>query len=191
TFGQEALTIARTLGDRSIEVVATNTLGLTHLVRGEYREAAKLLERNIGLDGKWRAEGFGGIQSAAAESTLASALAFLGRFAEAIGHGEAAVRIAEEADHPFTLFGALFALGWAHLDRGDFPRAARILERCLQLGRTWQFIDRTPDVAAVLGHAYAVAGRTEGSLALVADAVKAFRARQGHFTPLIIPLSAR
>src|SRR5262249_5452501 len=36
--GQEALTIARTLGDRSIEVVATNALGLTHLVRGEFRE---------------------------------------------------------------------------------------------------------------------------------------------------------
>src|SRR5262245_9847545 len=42
-FGQEALTIARTLGDRSIEVVAMNTLGATHLLRGEYREAAKLL----------------------------------------------------------------------------------------------------------------------------------------------------
>src|SRR5262245_711130 len=190
-FGQEALTIARTLGDRSMEVVATRVLGEIHRVRGEYREAAKLLERNIGLDGKWPAERFGtpAIQSAMSECMLASALAFLGRFDEAIGHGEAAVRIAEEADH-FTLFLVLFNLGWPHLHRGDFPRTARILERCLQLGRTWQFIDITPDVAAVLGYAYAVAGRTEESLALVADAVKAFRARQGHLTPLIIPLSA-
>jgi hypothetical protein len=34
-FGQEALAIAWTLGDRSIEAVATNYLGETHLVRGE------------------------------------------------------------------------------------------------------------------------------------------------------------
>jgi len=46
--GQEALAIARNLGDRSIEVVATNYLGHTHLVRGECTEAAKLFERNIG-----------------------------------------------------------------------------------------------------------------------------------------------
>jgi tetratricopeptide (TPR) repeat protein len=187
-FGQEALTIARTLGDRSIGVVATNSLGETHLVRGEYREAAELLERNIGLDGKWRAERFGTpvIPWAVSEFLLAIALSNLGRFDEAIGHDETAVRIAEETDHPFTLFLGLFNLGGAHLVRGDFLRAARILERCLQLGRTWQFIDRTPDVSAALGYTYAIAGRTEESLALVAGAVKAFRARQGHVVPTSI-----
>jgi tetratricopeptide (TPR) repeat protein len=187
-FGQEALIIARTLGDRSIEVVATHYLGDTHLVRGEYSEATKLFERNIGLDGKLRTERFGtpAITSAASEFLLGAALAFLGRFDEAIGHGEAGVRIAEETDHPFTLLVGLYHLGMVHLLRGDFPRAARILERCLQLGRTWQFIDRTPDVATLLGFAYALAGRTEESLALVAGAVKAFRARQGHVAPTSI-----
>jgi hypothetical protein len=74
--GQEALAIARTLGDRSIEVVATNYLGDTHVARGEFSEAAKLLERNIGLDGKLRAERFGTfvIQSALSEYLLAIAL---------------------------------------------------------------------------------------------------------------------
>jgi len=96
------------------------------------------------------------------------------------------VRIAEEADHPWTLFLGLFNLGGAHLVRGDFPHAARLLERSLDLGRTWQFFDRTPDVAAGLGYAYAHAGRTEESLALVAGAVKAFRARQGHVAPTYI-----
>jgi Tetratricopeptide repeat len=43
-FGQEALSIARTLNDRSIEVVATNNLGQTHAARGEFSEAAALLE---------------------------------------------------------------------------------------------------------------------------------------------------
>jgi tetratricopeptide (TPR) repeat protein len=51
-----------------------------------------------------------------------------------------------------------------------------VLERCLQLGGTWQFIDRTPAVAAALGYAYAGAGWTEEALALVAGAVNEFRA---------------
>ena len=191
-FGQEALTIARTLGDRSIEVVATLYLADTYGVRGEYSEAVKLLERNIGLDGKLCTERFGtpAITSAASEYMLGAALANLGRFEEAIGHGDAGVRIAEETDHPYTLLLGLYHLGLVHLLRGDFTRAARILERCLQLGRTWQFIDRTPDVAALLGYVYAFTGRTEESLALVAGAVKAFRARQGHVAPASILVSA-
>jgi tetratricopeptide (TPR) repeat protein len=192
-FGQEALAIARTLGDRSIEVVATTYLGETHFVRGEFSEAAKLLERNLGLEGKLRAERFGTvvIQSAASQFLLSGALSYLGRFDEAIVHAEAAVRIAEEADHPWTLFHGLWFLGGAHLFRGDFARAARILERSLQLGRTWQFVDRTPDVAAGLCYAYALAGRTEESLALVAGAVKAFRARQGHVAPTSLAFAGR
>jgi hypothetical protein len=86
------------------------------------------------------------------EYVLAIMLAPLGRFDEAIGHGEAAVRVAEETDHPWRLFPGLLHLGWAHLGRGDFPRAARVLERCLHFGRTWQFVYRTPDVAATLDH---------------------------------------
>jgi tetratricopeptide (TPR) repeat protein len=184
-IGQEALANARTLGDRSIEVVETLILAETHLVRGEFSEAAKLLERNIGLYEKLRADRFGTqlIQSASFEYLLAAALSNLGRFDEAIGHGEAAVRIADEADHPFTLFFGLLNLGRAHLFRGDFPRAARVLERSLQLGRTWQFVDRTPECAAALGYAYALAGRTEESLALVAGAVNEFRAGLGRYSP--------
>jgi DEAD/DEAH box helicase len=75
---------------------------------------------------------------------------------------------------------------WGH----DFRPEYRMLERCLHLGRTWQFVDRTPDAAAALSVAYALAGRTEEALALVAGAVKAFRARQGHVNPIAILLSA-
>jgi tetratricopeptide (TPR) repeat protein len=121
---------------------------------------------------------------------LSGALSNLGRFDEAIGHAEAAVRIGEEIDHSWTLFLGLWFLGLAHLGRGDFARAARVLERSLHLGRTWQFVDRTPDVAAALGYAYALAGRTEESLALVAGAVNEFRARQGHVALGYILLSA-
>ena len=141
-FGQEALTIARTLGDRSIEVVSTMFLGQTHAPRGDFSDATTFLERNAALEGDLRYERFGapGIQSAVSEAWLADVLSQLGRFDEAIGHGEAAVRVAEAADHPWTLFQALSRLGLVHFRRGDLPRATRVLERGLDLCRTWQFL---------------------------------------------------
>ena len=191
-FGQEALSIARTLGDRAIEVVATTFLGLTHVSRGEFSEAATLLERNVALEGDLRSERFGTpqIQSAVSGAWLADVCSQLGRFDEAIEHAEAAVRIAEAAEHPLSLFPGLFYLGLAHLRRGDLPRATRILERCLDLCRTWQFIDRTPDVAATLGTAYALGGRADEAVPLVAGAVEEFRRSQIYSRPAFILLFA-
>ena len=191
-FGQEALSIARTLGDRSIEVVATSFLGMTHAARGEFSDAATFLERNVALEGDLRYERFGAaaIQSAFSGAYLADVLSQLGRFDEAIGHAEAAVQIAEAADHPFTLYFGLFDLGLAHLRRGDLPRATRVLERGLDLCRTWQIVVGTPLVAAALGAAYALAGRADEALPLVAGAVEEFRRRQIHTRPAFILLCA-
>src|SRR6266852_2278494 len=78
-FGREALSIARTLGDRSIEVVATTNLGQTHAARGEFSDAATLLERNVALEGDLRYERFWApqIQSALSGAQLADVLSQL------------------------------------------------------------------------------------------------------------------
>jgi class 3 adenylate cyclase/tetratricopeptide (TPR) repeat protein len=191
-FGEEALTIARTLGDHSIEVVATSFLGTTHVARGEFRDAVALLKRNVGLDGDLRYERFGApaIQSALSGSYLANALSQLGRFDEAIGRAEAAVRTAEEADHSFTLYFGLLDLGLAHLRRGNLPRATQVLERSLDLCRTFQIGLGIPLVAAALGAAYGLAGRVDEALPLAAGAVKEFGIRQSHLRPAHILLCA-
>jgi tetratricopeptide (TPR) repeat protein len=190
--GQEVLTIARTHGDRSIEVVATNLLGWTHIAKGELSDAATFLERNVALESDLRYERFGTpvIESAASSAYLADVLSQLGRFDEAIGHAEAAVQIAEAADHPWTLYRGLVALGLVHLRRGDLPAATRVLERYLDLCRTWQIFVGTPLVAAALGAAYALAGRADEALPLVAGAVEEFRRRQWHNWPALILLCA-
>jgi class 3 adenylate cyclase/tetratricopeptide (TPR) repeat protein len=191
-FGQEALSIARTLSDRSIEVVATSYLGISHVARGEFSDAATLFERIVALEGNLRYERFGspGIQSVISGAWLADVLSQLGRFDEAIGHAEAAVQIAEAADHPFTLYQGLIDLGRAHLRRGDLLRATRVLERGLDLCRRWQIALGTPYVAATLGAAYALAGRADEALPLVAGAVTEFRSRQNHLRPALILLCA-
>jgi tetratricopeptide (TPR) repeat protein len=192
-FGQEALSLARTLGERAIEVVATTFLGQIHVERGEFSDAATLLERNVvTLAGERRSERFGSpfIQSALSGAWLADALAQLGRFDEAIEHVDAAVQIAEAAEHPLSLFPGVFYLGLAHLRHGDLPRATRVLERCRDLCRTWQFVDKTPVVAAALGTAYVLAGRADEAFALVAGAVEAFRSHSSHVRPGLILLCA-
>ena len=191
-FGQEALSIARTLGNRSIEVVTTTVLGQTYAVRGEFSVAANLFEQNVALEGDLRYERFGTpvIQSAYSGAWLADVLSELGRFDEAIGHAEVAVRTAEASDHPLTLYNGLLYLGRAHLRRGDLPRATRVLERGLDLCRTWQIVVGIPPVAATLGAVYALTGRADEALLLVAGAVEEFRRRELHRRPALVLLYA-
>src|SRR5262249_1989567 len=119
-FGQEALSIARTLDDRSIAVPATNFLGLTHLARGDFNEAVAGLERNVALEDDLRYERFGApaIQSVLARTYLAEALSQLGWFEKAVGLAETAVQIAETADHHFTLYIGLIGLALPTSDVG-------------------------------------------------------------------------
>jgi transcriptional regulator with AAA-type ATPase domain/tetratricopeptide (TPR) repeat protein len=192
-FGQEALSLARTLGDRSTELVATTYLGLIHAHRGEFTDAATLLERNVvalGDDLRYERFGTAMIQSAFSQGNLADVLSQLGQFDEAIEHAKAGVRVAEEADHHLSLVPTLLSLGLAHLRRGDLPRATQPLERCLDLTRTRQFVNRTPYAAAALGAAYVLAGRVEEGLPLLADAVEAFSRRPDPVRPALILLCA-
>jgi tetratricopeptide (TPR) repeat protein len=159
--GQEALSIARALGDRGTEVNVSSSLGLAHLFRGSFGDAVTLLAPIAAREGELRSERFGScvIPWATAVAYLAEACCELGRFDEAIAHAEAAMRTGEAADNAYTLLFAFSALGLAHLRLGNFQRATPVLERCLGLCHTWQFLDKIPHVCATLGTAYAYAGR--------------------------------
>jgi tetratricopeptide (TPR) repeat protein len=152
-----------------------------------------LFERNIvALEGDLRYERFGSafVHSAFSHGNLADVLSQVGRFDEAIEHGEAAMRIAEAADHPLTLFNGSFSLGLTHLRRGDLLRATPVLERCLHLSRTLEFVNRTPVVASALGAAYGLAGRADEALPLVAGAVEEFTRHPHPIRPGLILLCA-
>jgi tetratricopeptide (TPR) repeat protein len=191
-FGQEARRLSGALGDRAIEIVATHFLGMAHRSRGDFSNAIPLLERNARLEGALRYERFGtpGIPSAGSQATLADVLSQLGRFEEAIAYGEGALRVGEEADHPFTLMNGSWDLGVAYLRRGEFPRAIRLLERSVDVCRTWQILLAVHAVEASLGAAYAMASRVNEALPLIADAVEEFRRQPVHGRPGLILLWA-
>src|SRR5262249_61890621 len=97
-------------------------------------------------------------------SRLSWSLAELGRFAEGVAQGEAGVRIAEAAEHPFSLIVAYLGIGHVYLTQGDFPRGIPVLERGLSLGQACAIPYFFPTVARDLGTAYAQSGRVADAL---------------------------
>ena len=77
------------------------------------------------------------------------------------------VRIAEVANHPFSLTTAYLAVGYLHFKKGAINNSIAVLERSLELCRTWSIHQNIPRVAAALGCAYAAGGRVGEALPLL------------------------
>jgi tetratricopeptide (TPR) repeat protein len=85
-------------------------------------------------------------------------------------HAEEALRIAECADHPFTLAEALTSVGSVSLAQGDLDRAIDALERARVLTRTWNF--QPWAVLARLGDAYTLSARSRESVDLLEEVIQ-------------------
>jgi class 3 adenylate cyclase/tetratricopeptide (TPR) repeat protein len=171
--GQHALTVAETLGDFALQVMAQHYLGVAYHVLGDHRRAMRLLRSNVeSLAGDLLRERFGmaGLPAVISRAWLGRCFAELGAFPEGIAHGEEAVRIAEAVDHPLSLIHAYLSVGVLFLRKGDLSTAIPALERCLDLCRVSNVLLRFPETAAALGCAYACAGRVAEALPLLEQA---------------------
>jgi len=101
---------------------------------------------------------------------LAMAFSNLGRFAEGMRHAVEAVRIAEAADHPFTIVEALTALGGVALAKGDLDHAIGALERASAFGREWKF--QPWATLSRLGYAYALSTRLPDAQRVLEDVAR-------------------
>jgi tetratricopeptide (TPR) repeat protein len=120
----------------------------------------------------------GGLPSVQCRGHLVQCLAEQGRFAEGRVHLDEAVRLAERVEHTITRLHADFAVGFLALRRGDAATAIPILERGLALAESRQQRAAFPRFAAVLGAAYALAGRSVEALPLLEQAVEQSTARR-------------
>ena len=170
---QHALALATALGDMTLQVSAHQQLGLAYVSLGDYHHAMEFLGRNVAsLEGTRVSEHFGrlGLPSVISRLFLASCLCELGAFAEAIDHGEEAVRIAEAVEHPYSRIRAYGYLGGLYLRKGDFQQAVPVLERGLSLCHAadiWSM-----PIAPALGLAYALSGRVAEAQAQLAQAIE-------------------
>jgi class 3 adenylate cyclase/tetratricopeptide (TPR) repeat protein len=173
--GQRALTIAEALGDVALQVEVNYRLGQASLALGDYRGAMDFLGQNVSsLTGHLIQERFGlpGMASVVSRSYLIWCLAEVGEFVEGLARGEEAIRIAEAADHPFSLSNALFGVGLLYLRKGDLRNAVSTLERCLALCRLWNIALWSPRITAALGSAYALSGRIAEAFPLLEQAIE-------------------
>src|SRR5262249_48067763 len=83
----------------------------------------------------------------------------LGDFAEGSDVGADAVRLAEAAEHPYSIALALWPVGLLSRRQGDILTAMAVLERGLALCQSAHIPIFLPLTAAILSAAYALAGR--------------------------------
>jgi tetratricopeptide (TPR) repeat protein len=122
--------------------------------------------------------GWAGVPAVISRAYLVGCLTELGDFAEGASLGDEAIRLAEAAEHPFSLGQAYISVGILHVRWGDLARAIPILERALTLSRVSDVAALFPGVASALGYAYALSGRTEDGIPLLEQAIAHAASRQ-------------
>jgi tetratricopeptide (TPR) repeat protein len=166
---------SETFDDSTLQVETNYWLGTVYVTLGDYGQAIERFRRTLAaIPGERLYERFalGGIPSVQCRGHLVQCLAEQGRFAEGRVYLDEAVRIAERVEHTITLLHAYFAVGFLSLRRGDPATAIPILERGLTLAESRQQRAAFPRFAAVLGAAYAMAGRSVEALPLLEQAVE-------------------
>jgi class 3 adenylate cyclase/tetratricopeptide (TPR) repeat protein len=173
--GRRTLRVAHDLGDFALQAGASFRLGQAHYARGEYREGAEILERNIAaLVGEHERARLGltGLPSVLSRAWLCWCLAELGGFEQGALSAREAVAIADAVAHPFDRVVALFAVGIVALRKGDVAVALPALDAALTLCERSHLPFWSPLIGTCLGSAYALGGRHEQALPLLALAVK-------------------
>jgi tetratricopeptide (TPR) repeat protein len=173
-YAKQALEHTKASEYIDLHVVAHYFLGVADHNLGQYDQAVGILEQALYLIGDRKYELFGttGIVSVICRAWLIRGLAQLGRFGEAVPHGDEAIRIATEANHPYSVVYAYYAVGVLSLIKGNYEKAIDVLERGLKVCDAAEIPVQRPLVASCLGAAYASVGRFDEALQLLESAVK-------------------
>jgi class 3 adenylate cyclase/tetratricopeptide (TPR) repeat protein len=173
--GRRALAAAVDAKDSELQIVTGAYLGCSYHALGDYRSAVNTLRQSVTslqdgpVDQRF---GLPGPASVFFRIWLVWALAKLGAFEEGASHADEAVRIAELTDQPLVVTVARYSQGFLWLHQGDLPRAIPVLERSLELCRTWHLEAWSPNILSSLGYALVLSGRTDEGVALLEEAVE-------------------
>src|SRR5262252_1343849 len=196
--GTRALTIASSLGDFTLEILSTTSLGKAHLESGEFRKAREFFVRAIS---KLSEDGHPAraAERSSAEALLTSSVQYsrkwnlgiaryfltqclgaLGEFSEAMENGRASLRAIESADQPdaVSVVLACLAADMPSYYKGDILDAIPLLERALLMAQADDLKVFIPMSAVPLGIAYVLSGRTSEGLSLLEDAVERLESQQ-------------
>jgi tetratricopeptide (TPR) repeat protein len=151
-------------------------LGQAYHALGDYRRAIEPLTVAVEfftedrLRSRW--PGAGGLDSVSSRVYLAWCLGELGETAAAQARIDDVVAIAERLGHPVSIMLAQWQRGRFELSLGDADAAIPALERALDVGRQAGLAVWFPWMAAALGRACALSGRSDEGLALLEDGIR-------------------
>jgi tetratricopeptide (TPR) repeat protein len=142
---------------------------------GSYGRAVECFSRSLSLIGPgFLGESLGSAAHPVVEcrAQLSSTLGRIGQFAEAVRHGEEAIRLAEMLDHPYSLLLALNTCGYAYSLQGRGDPARRLFERSLRLARDVDYPAVGTWAVAGAGVVHRLQGQLSESLALLEEATQ-------------------
>ena len=173
---QRACTIGESVGELGLRVAANYYLGMAFWLAGAPRQAVEPERATIALLKEvplGERLGMAGLPAVLARFVLASVLAELGEFAEALAVGQEAERMAQTAGHPYSEVWARAGFGSVHLRHGDFAQATRVLQPAVAVCREMEFRLALPFLAAHLGLAHLGSGRPNEAALMLEEAIEA------------------
>ena len=168
--GRQACELAAEIGESSLQVQASLSLGLVYHAIGDFGRAAELLHRTMEVADRGAGTSSRGLWIES-RALLARTLSALGGFAEGQHHGEEALRLATLEGRGSTPITVHYCLGFLYLAKGDLEHAIQVFDQGLALcrasgNRTW-----LRPIAAGLGSASALQGRLAEGRALLEEAI--------------------
>jgi tetratricopeptide (TPR) repeat protein len=173
-YGQRAVALAAPFDDIGLYATAHFDLAGVHYSLGQYRQAIVAFEQLVARctgDRLYKRIG-PAVVSVVSRRWLVQALADTGAFAAGIAWGEEGIRIAETADHPYSLSNICSGVGYLYVCKGDVQQAIPFLARSLELCRVWNLRQNMTSFALLFGHALALSGQVHESLALLEQSVE-------------------
>ena len=167
-LGQRIIELSQRMGEPAMEAAAHLRIGQAYSVLGQHLRAIEALHQSLEVskqaETSKQKDAFGltsalGMFPMIPQIWLATSLAELGRFDEAIPIGESAVTAAETVQQLYTIGYTNLVLGYIYLGRGDLARALPVVERSHALALTWQIGLLGPGSTMALAQVYAALGR--------------------------------
>lgn len=179
--GERALAIAGLVGDGMLLAETELYRGVVFMAQGDNQRAAQVLQRAlVELDRLVSDKPGTGNRATAlwllVQCFMTRVLAEQGRFEEGIACGEQALALAQRSSTAFGLVTALAGLGSLYLRKAEPETAIPLLERGLELCRTFRVNNWLPTIGASLGSAYALTARVDEGVRLLEEAVYLDRA---------------
>jgi len=182
--GQRSLVLGERVGATDLVFAGNMSAGEIYRTLGDYPKAREYLTRAVALiDPRQERELAGqvGLPAVRVRSHLAWTLAELGDFQGARTAAAEAMRIADAADHPYTVCHACLGLGGTRVRQGEFDAAIGVLGRGFATSEGVPLL--RPPIAADLGLAYARCGRLAEGLSHLDAAVEG-ATKMGRFSRL-------